>query len=204
MKYNYTSKNHFKFPEKYQMTPFHNIDFLKAYKNSRESNLILLKKKDSLICEFSDIFALTSFNVESQFSNKIGNEIINTEKLLCFLLIEFIKDKKKYNKILDILIKKFEIKKRIFEFYDSEFKESKKEYSNLNNYILLSLICLLKFEKTHNLKFLNTSLKLNDTISSQIKKLISSKDTKLYSFVIKKELEFVSQLCSKKKVNFCE
>ncbi len=186
------------------MTPFHGIDFLKAYKDSRESNLDLLKEKNSLVCEFSDILALTSFKVESQFSNKIGNENINTEKLLYFLFTEFIKDKKKYNKILDILIKKFEIKKRIFEFYDSEFKESKKEYSNLKNYILLSLICLLKFDKTQNLKFLNTSLKLNDTISSQIKKLISPKYTKLYSFVIKKELEFVLQLCSKKKVNFCE
>ena len=204
MKYVYTSENRFKFPEKYQMTPFDNIDFLKAYKNSRESNLELLNEKNSLVYDFSDILKIIPFKVESQVSSKIGNEDVNTEKLLEFLLIEFIKNKKKYNKTLDILIKEFEIKKRIFEFCNSEFKGSKEKYSNLNNYILLSVICLLKFEKTQNLKFLNTSLKLNDVVSSQIKKLISSKYIQLYSLVIKKELEFVSELCSKKQVNFCE
>ena len=186
------------------MTPFDNIDFLKAYKNSRESNLELLNEKNDLVHDFSDILKIIPFRIEAQFSDKIGNKVVNTEKLLEFLFIESTKNKKKFNKLLDILIKKFEINKRISESYDSEFKANKKEYSNPKNYVLLSLICLLKFEQTQNLKFLNTSLKLNDIISSQIKKLISSKDRKLYSFVIKKALEFVSVLCSKKQVNFYE
>ena len=127
MKYVYTSKNRFKFPEKYQMTPFDNIDFLKAYKNSRESNLELLGEKNDLIHDFSDILKIIPFRVEAQFSDKIGNKVVNTEKLLEFLFIESTKNKKKNNKLLDILIKKFEINKRISESYDSEFKENKKE-----------------------------------------------------------------------------
>ena len=46
-------------------------------------------------------------------------------------------------------------------------KEIGSDCSKLSNYILLSLCCLLKYEHTNNLKFLNASLKLNDTISSQ-------------------------------------
>jgi len=41
---------------------------------------------------------------------------------------------------------------------------------------------------------LNTSLKLNDLISSQRKKLIILEDISLYSFIIKKELEVIEIL----------
>ena len=115
------------------------------------------------------------------------------------MFIEIIENKNN-DKLLEILIKKFEIKKKIFEYYDSEFKENVKDFLNLKNYILLSLICLLKFEKTSNLKFLNVSLKINDIISSQKIKLVSSEDIMLYSFIIKKELEIISILCNKKGV----
>ena len=67
----------------------------------------------------------------------------------------------------------------------------------IKNYILLSIICLFKYEKTKNLKFLNTSLKLNDLISSQRKKLIILEDILFYSFIIKKELEVIEILMNK-------
>lgn len=105
-------------------------------------------------------------------------------------------DLKNNNKIndefLEILIKKFEIKKRIFESYHYEFKENTKKFEMMKNYILLSLICLLKYEKTRNLKFLNTSLKLNDIISSKINELKDNDDLLLYSFIIEKELEKIA------------
>ncbi len=200
MEYQYSVNDHFKFPEKYQMTPFKNIDFLKAYKKSRELNLELFKENSNSTYNLDNILKKISLKNKTKLYKEIKIKNIKTEKLLKFLLIDVIKNEKGSESILDLMIKKFEIKKKLFGSYDSEFKENVKEFSNLKNYIFLSLICLLKFEKTHNLKFLNVSLKLNDLISSQITKLFSVEEVMLYSFIIKKEIELVLSLCKRKMV----
>ena len=200
MKYKYSIKDHFKFPEKYQMTPFENLKFLETYKKTREENLKILKK--NLIENFNDILNKISFHQEQDFYNKIGKNNIETERFFKFLYVDLINNKKRNDEFLEILIKKFEIKKRIFESYDYEFKENTIKFEKIKNYILLSLICLLKYEKTRNLKFLNTSLKLNDIISSKINELKDNEDLLLYSFIIKKELEKISSLCKEKGVSF--
>ena len=196
MEYQYSKKDHFKFPEKYQMTSFQNLEFLNVYIKSREFNLKTIKENINEIKNFKDI----CFKIEDKNWKNGKKKDINTEKLLKFLFLEITKKSSKEEILLNKIIKKFEIKKKIFESYNLEFKENTKKYSNLKNYILLSIICLFKFKKTKNLKFLNTSLKLNDLISSQIKKLIILEDISLYSFVIKKELEIIRILMSKKGV----
>jgi len=175
------------------MTPFQNLEFLIEYKKSREFNLENTKNDINEIKNFKDI------SFEEEVKNWKDNEKnnINTEKLLKFLFIKILKKSKKEEILLNEVIKKFEIKKKIFESYNLEFRENTKKYSNLKNYILLSIICLFKYKKTKNLKFLNTSLKLNDLISSQRKKLVVLEDISLYSFVIKKELEITEILMSK-------
>ena len=199
MEYEYTKKNLLNSPEKYQMSPFRNVDFLKAYKKSRLSTLKLFENHNK-INTFQEILEKTSINEENDCYKNNQNNCINTNKLLKFLYIDILKNYNNDKLSLEILIKKFEIKKKIFESYDLEFKENTKKFINQNNYILLSLICLLKYEKTNNLKFLNVSLKLNDTISSQIKKLKISEDIFIFYFVIKKELEIIFTICNKKGV----
>jgi hypothetical protein len=197
LEYQYSKKDHFKFPEKYQRTSFQNLEFLNVYIKSREFNLKNIKENNNEIKNFNDI----SFKTEEENWKNNNEKSINTEKLLKFLFIKIIKKSSKEEILLNKIIKKFEIKKKIFESYDLEFKENTKKYSNLKNYILLSIICLFKFKKTKNLKFLNTSLKLNDLISSQIKKLIILEDILLYSFVIKKELKIIKILMNKKGIS---
>ena len=182
------------------MTPFENLEFLEIYKKTREENLKKIKK--NTIENFNDVLNKISFHQEQDFYNKIRKNNIETEKLFKFLYVDLINNNKINDEFLEILIKKFEIKKRIFESYDYEFKENTKKFEMMKNYILLSLICLLKYEKTRNLKFLNTSLKLNDIISSKINELKDNEDLLLYSFIIKKELEKISSLCKEKGVSF--
>ena len=196
MEYQYSKKNHFIYVEKYQMTPFKNKEFLIEYKKSRKHNLDEFDKKFDEIKYFKDII----FKTEKQKWKDIENNSIKTEKLLKFLFIETIKKSKKSEILLNKIIKKFEIKKKIFETYDLEFKEKSKKYSNLKNYLLLSIICLFKYQKTKNLKFLNTSLKINDLISSQQQKISNLDEISLYSFVIRKELEIIETLMNKKGV----
>ena len=179
------------------MTPFKNKEFLIEYKKSRKHNLDEFDKKFDEIKYFKDII----FKTEKQKWKDIENNSIKTEKLLKFLFIETIKKSKKSEILLNKIIKKFEIKKKIFETYDLEFKEKSKKYSNLKNYLLLSIICLFKYQKTKNLKFLNTSLKINDLISSQQQKISNLDEISLYSFVIRKELEIIETLMNKKGVS---
>ena len=103
-------------------------------------------------------------------------------------------------KILNQLIKKYEIKKLVCLQYDSDLKEISSDYTKLSNYILLSLCCLLKYEETSNLKFLNISLKLNDTISSQSVEINDIFEKSLFCFVLQKELYYVDTLCKLKGI----
>jgi hypothetical protein len=198
VEYKYTKNNLLKIPEKYQMSTFENLDFLAGYKKSRQSILEIIENNNEIL-DFQDILKKTSICENNNFKN-IQKFFIDTDKLLKFLYVDVLNDYNNDNISLDILIKKFEIKKKIFESYDLEFKENTKKFINLKNYILLSLICLLKYEKTNNLKFLNVSLKLNDTICSQVKTLVILEDILIFNFVIKKELQIIFNLCDKKGI----
>ena len=198
MEYKYIKKNLLKIPEKYQMSTFENLDFLISYKKSRQSISEIIRNNDEIF-DFKDVLNKTSILKNNNFKN-IQKSFIETDKLLQFLYVDILNDQNNDNISLDILIKKFEIKKKIFESYDLEFKENTKKFINLKNYILLSLICLLKFEKTNNLKFLNVSLKLNDTICSQVKTLVILEDILIFNFVIKKEIQIIFDLCDKKGI----
>ena len=198
MEYTYIKNNLLKIPEKYQMSTFENLDFLVSYKKSRQSILEIIRNNDEIL-DFKDVLNKTSILKNNNFKN-IQKSFIETDKLLQFLYVDILNNQNNDNISLDILIKKFEIKKKIFESYDLEFKENTKKFINLKNYVLLSLICLLKFEKTNNLKFLNVSLKLNDTICSQVKTLVILEDILIFNFVIKKELQIIFDLCDKKGI----
>ena len=69
------------------------------------------------------------------------------------------------------------------------------------NYALFSLSCAKIFCDTHNLKFLNTLLKLNDILCSRIN-LIDDHITLFYIYhAIDFELRFVNDLLDKKEIN---
>ena len=56
------------------------------------------------------------------------------------------------------------------------------------------------YESTSNLKYLNTSLKLNDIICSQQKKLSNEIDISLIEYILKKEIELILNLCKIKGI----
>ena len=199
--YPYVSKNLLEDTQNYQMSKYVGPEFLKSYKESRVKNIEIFQKEDILE------------NYESVLNNIINNkpnlpdltfneEFYDTENLLVFLYVR-LKTGKNDNtdeKILNQLIKKFEIRKLLSLQYNSNFKELDSNHAKLSNYILLSLCCLLKYEQTHNLKFLNTSLKLNDTVSSQYIKINNNFEKSLFCFVLQKELNYIFTLCKLKGI----
>ena len=111
------------------------------------------------------------------------------------------KDDIDITKIVNDFIKKFEIKKRIFSYYNKEIQEASNDYKTLSNYILLASICVLKYKKTKNLKYINVLLKLNDTICSQINIISENNTSFLCFFALKSELDYISDLIKKNGIN---
>ena len=99
-----------------------------------------------------------------------------------------------------MILKKFELKKKLFLKYNSDFKEITSDYYFLRNYLLLSLLCLILYEKSKSLKYLNSSLKINDILSSQT--IETSEDKIFLKHVLEKELELITNLCKKKGIDF--
>ena len=200
--YQYSIRSLLGNPEKYQMSPFEGKEFLHNYKKSRMSKIKHFEKNQNSITKFDDILKIIRFKGDTNIQNKIRKDTIETEELFTFLCSKLEENKMKgfLKEIIDVFIKKFEIRKKIFNAYNADFKVASNDFANLKNYSLFSLICLLEYHKTDNLKYLNTSLKLNDIICSQSTKISSSDDITLFLFIVKKELEFIFSLCDKKKV----
>ena len=200
--YQYANGDLLKNPQKYQMSPYLGSNFLIAYKNSRSNILNILNKKSSKSYSIKEICKHYDLNLNDNFLFKLEHVDIVTKEILNQILFCIIKKSKieKIKEILDIFVKKFETKKRLFSSYDMNFKESSNDYSTIINYIMLSTISLLEYEKTANLRYLNVSLKINDTLSSQIQKINNEFEISLLKYSIKKELDFVSKLCHQKGI----
>ena len=184
--YNYSKKDQLNHPQKYQKTPFHGKNFLSEYKNLRKNKIEILIRKIK-----------KEFKIEEILKNIQIKKNGESEFFTNYLLKSILKDSgnlEKNDKIINIFIKKFEVKKRIFSSYNKLFIETSSNYQEIINYILLSTICIIKYEKTKNLKFLNTVLKLNDIISSKINHISNNYDLLLAFNAIDLELIAINTL----------
>jgi len=199
--YPYTETNLLENPQKYQMSPYLGKNFLINFFKSRKNQLKVLKKTEKIFLELDEVMKQLSINYAKNTLDDFLQKNIDTEEILSLLLINFSNViGNDITKILNEFIKKFEVKKRLYSSYDRNFKESSSLYSNLRNYLLLSTLCLLAYKKNKNLKYLNTSLKLNDTACSQINKLKTNLEKSLFYHILKIELQNVDSLCNTKKV----
>tara|TARA_B110000483_G_scaffold229109_1_gene292790 strand:+ start:110 stop:1213 length:1104 start_codon:yes stop_codon:yes gene_type:complete len=171
-KYIYTENNLLEKPEKYQYSILEGKSFFNKFFNDRNK---CLKK----LIEISDKFKsynLSFDDLESTDSYIIGESIILKEYLFFLLKDEYI-GKQRHLKILNSLIKRFEVSKKLFKSYDIvEIRKDSKEHNDILTYSLFSLVLQLFFHKTikaeQKIIFLNTLLKVNDILSSIIKDTI--------------------------------
>ena len=192
MEYQYDKNDLITNPQKYQKTMFLGNNFLNTYKESREKVIKKISVNEKKI----------NFNKNKDVRVILKKEKFDVEELLAAILNNKNKLDLENNKIIDKLLKKFEIKKRICNKINNKFEEKDNEYNNLKNYLLLSKLILIKYNETENLKFLNTVLKINDTICSQIKKLKNDSDKILLKEIIEEELDIINNICNKNGVKF--
>lgn len=196
MEYSYTNTDLLEFPQKYQMTPFEGREFLSSYEKTRQRILDKIKNNQTV-----NSLSYTLKLLQKQFLIDIKSDqkiFVTSNQLSSILLrLQHQKETQQETKFIMALLKKFEIKKRIFSEYDHELKENSTDFKILTNYILLAAICAKKFQDNGNPKFLNTLLKLNDTICSQIDSINDVNNLSLIYYIINLELEYIRDLIRK-------
>ena len=193
--YAYSNGDLLKNPQKYHMTPFLDKKFLNDYLNSRNSHLEKISNFEKMDIK-KIIQTINHKHLQKKKSTEYNSE---TSIILLNALTNLINDENDdFTILVDKFIKKFETKKLIFSKYDNNFQPISNEYSELRNYLLLATICAFQFKNSTNLKYLNTLLKLNDTICSQITSINNLIDASLFNIVISHELNFITTLIQKK------
>ena len=196
MEYSYANTDLLEFPQKYQMTPFEGREFLSSYEKNRQKILDKIKNNQTVNSLPHTLKLLQKqFLIDIKSDQKI---FVTSNQLSSILLrLQHQKETQQETKFIMALLKKFEIKKRIFSEYDHELKENSTDFKILTNYILLAAICAKKFQDNSNPKFLNTLLKLNDTICSQIDSINDVNNLSLIYYIINLELEYIRDLIRK-------
>jgi len=196
LEYSYANTDLLEFPQKYQMTPFEGREFLSSYEKNRQKILDKIKNNQTVNSLSHTLKLLQKqFLIDIKSDQKI---FVTSNQLSSILLrLQHQKETQQETKFIMALLKKFEIKKRIFSEYDHELKENSTDFKILTNYILLAAICAKKFQDNSNPKFLNVLLKLNDTICSQIDSINDVNNLSLIYYIINLELEYVRDLIRK-------
>ena len=173
-KYIYSSKNLLNFPNIYQYSDYHGEDFFETYKKDRIKNLEILKKNFRKI----EIGNKKNFNLNNK--NYQHDEELILKEYLIYLYNSNIDELKKERKTIDILIKRFEVSKKLFSRYD--LKNLKKKSNKFDKPLLYSLFSLvlqkyyIASSDQNRFIFLNTILKLNDIITSISNNILISEE----------------------------
>ena len=209
MTYLYTQKNLLEEPHKYMYSEFKGREFLDHYFENRinllktlvlcgknefssldqnifnEANKIILKTKNLNIKipnnllppSINEVTPLNRTNLPQSFPNA---HKIETKKLLDGLLYAFInKDCPTKEIWLSRLIQRFEVTKKLNEYYLPGFRKSDGSYNKIQLYQLFSIILAIAHSQSGQLQYLSTLLKVNDLILSLPVNMFDTKDSVL-------------------------
>ena len=99
---------------------------------------------------------------------------------------------------LNLLLKRFEVTKKIYNDYDFNFRRlESSSFQDLTLYVYFSYLLVLSYRKTNKLQYLNTLLKVNDIVQSNYEGL-EPKFREYASYCFKEEILIVEHLKNKK------
>jgi len=187
MSYSYTDGDKIISPNTYFYTKYNGQKFLDAYLENREMIISITKEAVEPIFGKNNIEIKESFIQTSVFLEKIH---ISLQSYNHSTNTDIFSD-------IDMILKKFEVSKRIYDFYLPEFKKSvDSDFKTLNNYIQFASILSRSYEITNKLNYLNGMLKVIDTLISVFHEL-SELEKKNLTWLIKTELDHVIKLTTK-------
>lgn len=162
----------------YSYSEYRGEDFIYSYKTSRE---YIIEKNTKYSCPKS---------VDSKTNS-------STELQLIFWINCLVNNHDVNFKKINLLLKRFEVTKKIFNEYDKNYRPiDKTTFKEFRLYILFSYTLVLTYKKTKNMQYLNSLLKVND-INISIYKNLTKIDIELLKYCLQKELNFVTHLKAK-------
>jgi hypothetical protein len=189
--YEYSRGNLLEKRNTYFYTPFYGKAFLKAWRHSRQLAIAELPEAQPL--EFKKVL----FHHESE-------DVINTDRLLNYLgdlLSEGESEPSEYKwALINRLVMKFEVSKRIYQYYTKDFQPvNKAGYKHMELYVQFVAVMSIAYQKTAGLPYLNVMIKCIDTLISYRERLRSNEAAALAD-LINREYNYVATLAEKVEV----
>lgn len=179
VKYKYINNNSPEEKINYSYSEYRGEAFLSTYRESREKIISQVNiYNDTLLTEVG-----------------CGE----TEKLF----ISWISKLKENNEIeleqLNLLLKRFEVTKKIYENYNIDFRPTNKsKFKNYRLYVLYAYVLSTAYSKYKKIQYLNSLLKVND-INISIWTYLDEETKKLFAICLQSELDFINNLDKKLK-----
>ena len=177
--YRYVTEDNLEHPQTYMYTEFNEKKFLQSYRASREKFLSLQKEGSS------EDFQQIASEVNGWLSDKLKTALgaIDSGNL-----------KSEGRETLEFLVKVFELRKRLYSEYQHGYKPNENtDYRKYDYYILLGNMLCKVYQITENLKYLNTLLKLDDTLLS-LCSVLNGRQKRCTATILRHEIEFVGEL----------
>lgn len=221
--YTYCRGNRLQDPETYSYSAFGGEEFLRSFFEVRRSayDEIKAQLKDAQAPEYDDesegsekldkLFQDTLLINEHLVPdlNSVYKVYNDTGQIpLTHLMINIIHilrfhqetlERDEIKRLLDIFTRKFEIFKRLFTEYTLIYTKSSNDYTALDHYIVFSSACLHYHANFRNLKFLNTSLKVNDLVCS-VKDAMNERERIIFLHTLKMERKLINELLAEKEI----
>ena len=191
MKYQFCSRNLHEEPERYHFSKTGDDSFITSFLEGRylridqllaslksvpvPSELVEANSLPALYssdCSLKQYPILEDYNLENLLDNQKCKQEIdgfwNTKATLNRLLLNQLKEDITTEEeiIIEKLARKFEISRRIFLYYSTDFRKKESTCDDFAVYGLLAINLLVRFKKNNNLMLLNAALKINDMLVS--------------------------------------
>ena len=183
--YKYINKNVFDNKINYSYSKFGGIEFIRSWDKKRKECLDILLDGSEVCYEI----------IDNSLTNIEFKKWLSSPKTLFSEL-----DK------VHLLIKRFEVTKKIYQMYDGDYRRLNKDakHDNLNLYINFGFVIAKLYHEFRHIQYLNTLLKIIDIICSRLVELSSKKEASYYGaaiILISKEKKIINALCKHNNID---
>lgn len=192
--YTYSDNDLIEAPNHYSYTKFHGVPFFEHWRASRSR--FIQENKD--FAALPELRPLTLAQLDFQ-----DDTILESSQVL-FTLLTNLNNDRDYHRLapkLHLLLKRFEVTKKIYEGFTANFRaEDKTKCRNFDSYLLSSDLFAKSYRLSAEIPYLNGLLKINDTLCSQFNNLNQNQRAYLSKLLLE-EKELVLKLLEKTGVH---
>lgn len=219
MNYPYTCDNQLKRPCTYMYSAFGGPSFLAAYRQSRFAMIAALPSVQTKAASEQDLQLLARWRGQleqlaagspaAELPQASGGDLVRfdltqpvrTAELLDALL-ESSPDHDRWSFWVARLVQRFEVTKKLYQFYPPGFRKGEGGHEDLANYRKFALLLTQGMVHSGSLVYLNALLKINDLMFSSLQHTRWSRPAlELLALLAGVELQFVARLGAQRGVS---